>query len=418
MPLVAMKDMINHATQNGYALGSFHIFNLESLAAVIAAAESCRAPAILCVDQTWAETADIGMLLAAAEHAAQRASVPLGLHLERGDGVDAAVAAIRWGCNGVAVDGAQRALPDNIELTRAVVEMAAGCGIPVEGLLGCIATERRDDTKTAKCRMEPASVDEAKAFVERTGVDFLAVTVGTGVYCQGKGKLDMQRVARIRSAVSVPLVIYGGNNLSDDQLRRLAAQGVAKIHFATYLSLLNTSGNKPDLLATHSDPTAEQMRRARDCIHGYVLERMRILGSAGRAAEVLLHCQAWEPVEHVIVFNVDTTADLNINLVLAQGRQVLSEIPGVRYVYTGEAIQSGAAYRFCWLVRFVHPAVIDSYREHPVHKKFADELFRPIAPARMSIDFQITAAVDPLLSEGALGQGGEDATTPSRSGVI
>lgn len=416
MPLVAMEDMINHATQNGYALGSFHIFNLESLAAVIAAAESCRAPAILSVDQTWAETADIGMLSTAAEHAAQRASVPLGLHLERGNGVDAAVAAIRWGCNGVAVDGAQLALPENIELTRSVVEMAAGCGIPVEGLLGCIATERRDDTKTAKCRIETASVDEAKAFVERTGIDFLAVTAASSAHHQGK--LDMQRVARLRSAVSIPLVIYEGNSLSDDQLRRMAAQGVAKIHFATYLSLLNAGSSKSDLVDTQTDSAAEQMRHVRDCIYAYVLERMRILGSAGRAAEVLLHCRAWEPVEHVIVFNVDTTADLNINRVLAQGRQVLSGIPGVRYVYTGEAIQSGAAYRFCWLVRFVHPAVIDSYREHPAHKKFADELFRPIAPARMSIDFQITAAVDPLLAEGAPGQGGEDMTTPSKSSVI
>lgn len=409
MPLVAMKDMINHATHNGYALGGFHIFNLESLAAVIAAAEASRAPLILSVDHSWAEVADTGMLLAAAEHAAQHAKVPVGLHFERAAEVDAAVAAIRWGCNGVAVDGSQLALPENIELTRSVVDMAAGCGIPVEGLVGCIAAERRETAANEKCRVEPASVDEARAFVERTGVDVLAVTVGTGGNCQGKGKLDMQRVARIRAAVSVPLVMYGGNSLSDDQIRRLVAQGVARINFSTNISDFTAAEN--DLTVASAASSAEQMRAARDSIREYVLERLLTLGSAGRAAEVLLHCRAWEPIEHIIIFNVDTTADLNIDLVLAQGRQVLSEIPGVRYVYTGEAIQSGAAYRFCWLVRFVHPAVIDSYRDHPVHKRFADELFRPIAPARISIDFQITTAIKPVQPDASLAASDEAAAS-------
>ena len=119
---------------------------------------------------------------------------------------------------------------------------------------------------------------------------------------------------------------------------------------------------------------------------------MRALGNAGRASEVLEHCRKWNPIEHVIIFNVSADAKIKVEHMLAHGRQVLSQIPGVRYVHTGHAVQTGAAYQFCWLVRFVHTAVIDTYREHPAHKIFADELFRPIAPERISIDYEISTA--------------------------
>jgi fructose-bisphosphate aldolase class II len=100
------------------------------------------------------------------------------------------------------------------------------------------------------------------------------------------------------------------------------------------------------------------------------------------------------PVEHLIIYNVKGIDRAGAEAMIAEGRQVLSAIPGVREVFTGETMQDNAKYRYTWLVRFCHPLVIDSYREHPDHVTFADKLFRPVAGERISIDYQM---VDPVV---------------------
>jgi len=97
------------------------------------------------------------------------------------------------------------------------------------------------------------------------------------------------------------------------------------------------------------------------------------------------------PVAHVIIYDVHGIGKANAETMIAEGRQVLSAIPGVREVFTGEAVQNDAKYRYTWLVRFCHTAVIDSYREHPDHVAFANKLFRPVAGERISIDYQMLA---------------------------
>jgi fructose-bisphosphate aldolase class II len=133
----------------------------------------------------------------------------------------------------------------------------------------------------------------------------------------------------------------------------------------------------------------------RDAIRNEVERCVRLWGSAGRADEVLAAARPWCEVEHVILYNTATDAPLarnssrcEVESMMAEGREVLGSIPGVRGVFTGRAVQPDGRYRYCWLVRFASPAVIDSYRVHPDHQDFADNLFRPIAPDRISIDFQ------------------------------
>lgn len=395
MAIVHLGDMLQHAFRNGYAVGGFHLFSLDSLSAVIAAAEDCRAPVILNVAQRDAQLFDIETLLAAAEHAAERASVPIALHFDHSSGVEAATQGIRWGCNGVTVDASPQALPENIDRTRAVVEMARGCGVPVEGIVGCIAADPNADTQETASRSVLISAEEAKAYVERTGVDFLAVSIGgSRGRCSGKQRLDMQRIGRIKAAVDVPLVVHGGGSLGDEQTRRLVVMGVAKINYDAALLDAAKARISRTLQEGEKSGMATTPYGTREAIKERVQLQLRLLGSAGRAAEVLLRCRAWQPVEHVIIFNVAANTSMDIAHVLAVGQRVLNEIPGVRRVFAGNAVQAGAAYRFCWLVRFVHRAVIESYRDHPVHKKFADELFRPLAPERISIDFEINGPRD------------------------
>ena len=98
--------------------------------------------------------------------------------------------------------------------------------------------------------------------------------------------------------------------------------------------------------------------------------------------------EPWTPVEHLIISNVTEISEEETHAMIVEGQKVLSTIPGVLEVVTGEAVKSDADYRYAWLVRFCHPTVIDSYRDHPLHVAFADNKFRPVAGGRISIDYQ------------------------------
>ena len=122
---------------------------------------------------------------------------------------------------------------------------------------------------------------------------------------------------------------------------------------------------------------------------------IRLWGSAGRVEELLVGCSPRQPVEHLIIYNVKGLDRQGVEAMMAEGRLTLGAIPGVRAVLTGEAVKQDAAYRYTWLVRFGHPAVVDSYRKHPDHLAFADNRFRPVAGERISIDYQVIESEGP-----------------------
>ncbi len=115
------------------------------------------------------------------------------------------------------------------------------------------------------------------------------------------------------------------------------------------------------------------------------------LQASGKGIDALRACRPWRPVEHLIIYNTTTDETASAELA-AEGRRVLDRIPGVRATWSGEAVTEKAAYRWCWLIRFAHPDVIDSYREHPDHVAYADKHFRPVAGDRVSIDYTLTGA--------------------------
>jgi len=134
------------------------------------------------------------------------------------------------------------------------------------------------------------------------------------------------------------------------------------------------------------------MRGVRDAIRVEVERCMISWGSAGRAAEVLARCLSWQSVQHVVIYNVESIGNEHVDAVMHRGQTVLSKIPGVRRVITGTAVPEKSKYRFCWLIEFAHQNVIDSYRDHPDHVAFANEMFRPIAGDRITIDFMQSPA--------------------------
>jgi fructose-bisphosphate aldolase, class II len=388
MPIVNMRDMLQHAYQNKYAVGGFDLVSLDFLEAIMAAGEARRSPLILSLAESHFEYYDFELAMAATEQAAKRSSIPVAIHFDHGATFKSAVNAINLGCNGVMVDASHEAFDGNVAMTKKIVDMSHACGVPVEGELGYVAGVEGEDAEKHPGEVIYTSVDEAKAYVEQTGIDLLAVSVGT-VHGRMKGEpvLDFERLQQINEALNIPLVIHGGTGLTDDQFDRLIKNGVAKINYYTALADAAGKTMRENAAADERCGYTGIVKGIQDAMRAEIERCMVNWGSAGKADAVLGAAEAWQPVHHVIIYNLDTDDASQISNMMHEGEKVLSQIPGVRRVITANAIQDDASYKFIWLVEFVHKNVIDSYREHPDHVAFADTLFRPIAGDRVSIDY-------------------------------
>jgi fructose-bisphosphate aldolase class II len=391
MPLVHMGDMLHHAYDNQYAVAAFDVVSLDFITGIIDAAEQKQAPIIISLAESHFEYFDFELLMRSVVHAARRTAVPVAIHLDHGETLESAVNAINLGCTGVMVDASNLPLDDNIARTRAVVDMAHACGIPVEGELGYVPGVEGEDAERHPGDVVYTTVAEAQAYRDATGIDFLAVSVGT-VHgrMRGEPQLDIERLAEINHALRIPLVIHGGTGLSDEQFRCLIENGVTKINY--YTALADAAGQciSGNLQSAGSAGYTTLVRGIPAAIQQEAMRCIELWGSAGRAAELLASCRPWQPVAHVILYNVENLDTDGVEDLMAEGRRVLSQIPGVTEVITGHAIHDDADYRHCWLIRFTDPAVINSYRDHPLHRQFADERFRPYAGGRVSIDYRDT----------------------------
>ncbi|MCL5668569.1 MAG: class II fructose-bisphosphate aldolase, partial [Gammaproteobacteria bacterium] len=333
---------------------------------------------------------DFELAMAATVAAARRASAPLAIHLDHGASLDSVKRAIALGCNGVMVDASTLPFAENVKTTRAVVAMAHGCGAPVEGELGYVAGVEGEDAEKHPGEAIYTSPEEAEAYVEQTGVDVLAVSVGT-VHGRLRGvpQLDFARLRQINERLRIPLVIHGGTGLTDEQFRTLVKNGVAKINYYTALSDAAAARIRENARTTPDGGYTSLLRGVREVIGAEVERCMKLWGGAGRATQVLNECRLWREVEHVIIYNLKHgLTDADAEQIMARGRAELADVPGVRRVFSGRAAQDQAPYRYCWLIRFASESVIENYRVHPTHRQFADGQFRPVAQDRVSIDFE------------------------------
>jgi len=389
MPLVDMKDMLQHAYQHNYAVGAFEVISLDFLEAIMKAAEQARAPVILSLAESHFDYYDFDLMMPAVEAAAMRAQVPVAIHFDHGRSLESASRGINRGCNGVLVDFSHLDFSENTRCTRKVVELAHRCGIAVEGELGYVpGIEGEGAEQHYPQEQAYTSLAEARAYVERTGIDFLAVSIGTvHGHIKGKPRLDYQRLKQLNEALKMPLVIHGGSGLSDDQYRRLIANGITKINYYTALSDIAAKQVKANTRAVASSGYSHVQKDVVQAVAAEVERCMRLWGAGGRAAEVLTRCRAWITVEHLLICNVEGER-AKVEAMMAEGNRLLAMIPGVREVFTGQAMQADAQYQYTCLLRLCHSQVIDSYRQHPSYQDFADKLFHSVAGKCISIDFQ------------------------------
>ena len=282
MPLVTSKQMLLDAQAGKYGVGAFNIENMEMAQAAVAAAVACRSPILLQTTPSTLKYADCILFLANVRTLAEDASVPVAMHLDHGNSFDLAMHAFRSGYTSIMIDGSKLPFEENIALSRRVAEACHGGGVPVEAELGMVGGKEDSlDNGDVDIYTDP---DQAAEFAVRTGVDFLAVGIGTahGIY-KGEPRLDLDRLADIRSKVDIPLVLHGTSGVPDATVQECIQRGICKINYATDLRIAYTKGVRQVL----EDPSVFDPKKygaaGRKLVQEYVEARIRMCGSAGKA---------------------------------------------------------------------------------------------------------------------------------------
>lgn len=233
--LVNLNEVLKKAQKGKYAVGLFNTTDTDMLQAVIEAAEESNSPVILGTAEVLLPYGELKLIAPSVIAAAKRAKVPVVVHYDHGLTFDRCIEALKLGFSSIMFDGSAKPYEQNIAETREMVKIAHAFGATVEGEIGHVGEAAKEDNLLTDMYTTP---EEAKAYLEATGVDALAVAIGSahGVY-KKKPMLNIERLKEISSAVKVPLVLHGGSGLSDDDFKNTIRNGIAKVNIFTDLCL-------------------------------------------------------------------------------------------------------------------------------------------------------------------------------------
>ena len=246
--LVSLKELMKDAEKGGYAVGAFNVSNLESLMAIMQAADETGRGVILNYAEVHAPFLSMEQAALIMLDAAKKAKVPVCVHLDHGSSMESCIQAIRLGFTSVMLDASAEDYETNVRETKEIVRLAHSVGVTVEAELGHIFSSDMGLAESPKEAETLESFDSAedvytdpataKDFVERTGVDVLAIAFGTthGIYTK-KPKLDLERITKIKEAIDIPFVMHGGSGLSKEEFQTAIRNGIRKINYYTYMTL-------------------------------------------------------------------------------------------------------------------------------------------------------------------------------------
>ena len=277
--LVNLNDVLKKAQEGGYAVGLFNTTDSDMLEGVIAAAEELNSPVIIGTAEILLPYGELQLIGPGMIAAAKRAKVPVVVHYDHGLTFDRCMEALKLGFSSVMFDGSTKDYETNLRETREIVKIAHSFGATVEGEIGHVGNADVGDEDLTDMYTTP---DEAKEYIEATGVDALAIAIGSahGVY-KKKPMLNIERLKEIRATVDTPLVLHGGSGLSDDDFRNTIREGIDKVNIFTDLCLAGdratADGREQGIgyLATRNLKV--------QYIKEEVMKKMRLFGSENKA---------------------------------------------------------------------------------------------------------------------------------------
>ena len=299
--LVTGKDLIEKAEAGNYAVGAFNAINMESAQSIFAAAEEERAPFILQITATTLKYTNPEELVALVKALIERSTVPVALHLDHGRDYATVLKFLRFGFTSVMIDGSlqtdgktARTYEENIEVTRKATEAAHLLGVTVEGEIGRLGQIGVDITEEDAALTLP---EEAEKFVKDTGVDLVAVGIGThhGLF-KGKPVIRHDRVKEISERIKMPLVMHGGTGVADEDVQKAISLGIRKVNIDTEIRVAFIETMKKEikkLEEAHQEADASEGIRkydirkilgpAREAAKEAIASKMKLFGSSGKA---------------------------------------------------------------------------------------------------------------------------------------
>lgn len=282
--LVITTEMLLKAQKENYAVPAFNIHNLETLQVVVDTAIELKSPVIIAGTPGTVQYAGAEYLVAIAEVAAHKYHIPIALHLDHFEDIDEIKKCIDIGFTSAMIDASKEPFEDNVQKVKKIVEYAHARGVVVEAELGRLVgiednmiVDEKDSAYT-----DP---EMAKEFVERTGIDSLAVAIGTahGLY-KGEPKLDFDRLQKIKNKVSIPLVLHGASDVPELLVKRAISLGICKVNIATDLKIPFANAVKKYFIANvdANDPR-KYMTPGKIAMREIVIAKIKMCGSENKA---------------------------------------------------------------------------------------------------------------------------------------
>lgn len=280
MGLINTKEMLLKAQSEGYAVPAFNIHNLETIQVVLDACKDLNSPVILAATPSTVKYADENYLISIIEKASEINNIPLTFHLDHHENVEDIKRIIELGCKSVMIDASKHEFKENVEIVKDIVEFAHKYGATVEAELGKLSGVE-DDLVVDESNSFLTDPAEAVEFVKLTGVDSLAIAIGTahGLY-KSEPKLDFDRLRKIKSLIDIPLVLHGASGVPYDVVQEAIENGICKVNIATELKIPFSNAIKEYFI---ENPNASDPRQylvpAKKAMYDVVVEKVKMCKS-------------------------------------------------------------------------------------------------------------------------------------------
>lgn len=284
MFIVSTKNLLEDADKGGYAIPAFNIHNMETIHAVVEAANEMNSPLIIAATPGTVSYAGPQYLVNMVQAAAKNSHVPIALHLDHHEDVESIKEMIKLGAKSVMIDASALPYEENIAKVKEVVDFAKNYDVSVEAELGRLVGIE-DDLVVDESESELTDPELANDFVERTGIDSLAVAIGTahGLYA-GEPKIDLERLEKIQSKVDVPLVLHGASDVPEATVRAAIERGISKVNISTDLKIAYADALKTYLKEhPEADDPRHYTKDAQAAMKQLAKEKMEIFGSVNKA---------------------------------------------------------------------------------------------------------------------------------------
>ncbi len=277
--LVNLDYVLKKAQAEHYGVGLFNTTDTDMLEAAISAAEELNSPIIIGTAEVLLPSGELDLIAPSIVAAAKRAKVPVVVHYDHGLTFDRCIQALKLGFSSIMFDGSAGDAEQNMKDTAEIVKIAHSFGATVEGEIGHVGQASSGDNTVTDSYTTP---EEAEDFINKTGVDALAIAIGTahGAYKE-KPCLDIGRLKEIRAKVDTPLVLHGGSGLSDDDFRNTVREGIAKVNIFTDLCLAGISAMQEGTANGLEYLQIRDLKVAK--IKEVVKEKIRLFGSENKA---------------------------------------------------------------------------------------------------------------------------------------